>query len=52
MFQFFIANNLTSKNRSGFEPGDSCINQLLFITHEIEQSFDHSISCYIQIKAK
>ena len=52
MFQFFIANNLISKNRSGFGPGDSCINQLLFITHEIEQSFDDSISCYIQIKAK
>ena len=25
---------------SGFKPGDSCINQLLSITHEIYLSFD------------
>ena len=24
----------------GFKPGDSCINQLLVITHEIYKSFD------------
>ena len=35
MFEFFIANNLISKNQSGLTPGDSCINQLLSITHEI-----------------
>ena len=34
MFEFFIANNLISKNQSGFRPGDSCINQLS-ISHEI-----------------
>ena len=27
-------------NQSGFKPGDSCINQLLSITHEIYESFD------------
>ena len=27
-------------NQSGFRPGDSCINQLLSITHEIYESFD------------
>ena len=27
-------------NQSGFKPGDSCINQLLSITHEIYKSFD------------
>ena len=43
MFEFFIANNLISKNQSGFRPGDSCINQLLSITHEIYQSFDDSL---------
>ena len=26
MFEFFTENNLTSKNLSGFKPGDSCIN--------------------------
>ena len=35
MFEFFLANNLISKNQSSFRSGDSCINQLLSITHEI-----------------
>ena len=43
MFEFFTANNLISKNHSGFRSGDSCINQLLSITHEIYQSFDDSL---------
>ena len=43
VFEFFIANNLISKNQSGFRPGDSCINQLLSITHEIYQSFDDNL---------
>ena len=29
-----------SSNQSGFKLGDSCINQLLSITHEIYKSFD------------
>ena len=37
MFNFFIENKLISSNQSGFKPGDSCINQLLSITHEINQ---------------
>ena len=40
MFNFFIANKLISSNQSGFKPGDSCINQLLSITHETYKSFD------------
>ena len=40
MFNFFIENKLISSNHSGFTPGNSCINQLLFITHEIYESFD------------
>ena len=39
MFKFFIENELISPNQSGFKPGDSCINQLLSITHEIYESF-------------
>ena len=35
MFRFFLANNLLAPNQYGFKPGDSCINQLLSITHEI-----------------
>ena len=40
MFKVFIENKLISPNQSGFKPGDSCINQLLAITHEIYKSFD------------
>ena len=39
-FGFFIENDLISQHQSGFKPGDSCINQLLSITHKIYQSFD------------
>ena len=37
--EFFIENHLISKNQSSFLRGDSCINKLLSITHEIYQSF-------------
>ena len=40
MFSFFLANNFLAPNQSGFKPGDSCINQLLSITHETYSSFD------------
>ena len=43
MFGFFIENDLISQHQSGFKPGDSCINQLLSITHEIYQSFDEGL---------
>ena len=33
-FNFFIENKLISSNKSGFKAGDSCIDQLLSITHE------------------
>ena len=40
MFPFFIENKLIAANQSGFKLGDSCINQLIAITHEIYQTFD------------
>ena len=40
MYPFFILNELISPNQSGFKQGDSCINQLLSITHDIYQSLD------------
>ena len=43
MYEFFTENNLISPNQSGFKPGDSCINQLLSITHEIYKSFDDGL---------
>ena len=36
----FIENKLISSNQSGFKPSDSCVNQLVPITHEIYNSFE------------
>ena len=38
--QLFIEDELISPNQSGFKLGDSCINQLSAISHEIYNSFD------------
>ena len=35
MLKYFLGNNPISPKQSGFRPGDSCINQLLPITHDI-----------------
>ena len=43
MYEFFTKNNLISPNQSGLKPGDSCINQPLFITHEIYKFFDDGV---------
>ena len=43
LFEYFIESDLISPNQSGFKPGDSYINQLISITHEIYQSFDHGL---------
>ena len=40
---YLLENNLILPNQSGFKPGDSCINQLLSITHEIYNSFDEGL---------
>ena len=40
MFKFFNENNLISPKQSGFRPGDSCIDQLISITHEICEALD------------
>ena len=39
----FLQNNLISDTQSGFKPGDSCVNQLLSLAHEIYQSFDDNL---------
>ena len=38
--KYFLENDLISPKQSGFRPGDSCINQLLSINHEILSAFD------------
>ena len=49
---FFLENNLITQKQSGFKPGDSCINQLLSITHEIYKSFNDGFEgreCFLDI---
>ena len=43
LFEYFIDNDLISQNQSGFKQGNSCLNQLISITHEIYQSFDEEL---------
>ena len=43
IFEYFIENDLISQNQSGFKPGDSSINQLISITHEVYQPFDDGL---------
>ena len=40
IFNFMIQNNLLNSCQSGFTPNDSCINQLISITHTIYRAFD------------
>ena len=40
IYNFLSEKNLLNHNQSGFRPSDSCVNQLLSITHEIFQAFD------------
>ena len=42
LYKFFNKNDLSS-SQSDFWPGDSCINQLLPITHKMYQSFDNDL---------
>ena len=43
MLKYFVDNNPISSKQSGFRPDDSCINQLLSITHDIFTSFDSGL---------
>ena len=40
IYDFLLEEELLNPNQSGFRPSDSCINQLLAITHEIFEAFD------------
>ena len=40
MYRHFIDNQLLTPNQSGFQPGDSTINQLLYITQKIYAAFE------------
>ena len=40
LYPYLNTNNLITKNQLGFRPGDSTINQLLFLVDEIHQAFE------------
>ena len=40
LYSYLESNDILSKSQSGFRKGDSCISQLLAITHEIYSNFD------------
>ena len=40
MYNFLLEEELLNPNQPGFHPSDSCVNQLLAITHEIFEAFD------------
>ena len=40
IYNFISEENLLNHNQSGFRPSDSCVNQLLSITHKIFEPFD------------
>ena len=43
IFEHLTTNKLISDNQSDFKPGDSCVKQLLSITHEIYHSLDNGL---------
>ena len=41
LYSYLNANNLITKNQSGFRPGDSTTNQLLYLVNEIHEAFEN-----------
>ena len=41
LYLYLSSNNLITSNQSGFRPGDSCSNQLLFLINEIHKAFEN-----------
>ena len=48
IFQYLIENNLVNPNQSGFISDDSCINQLILVSHEIYASIDANPSLEVR----
>ena len=40
LYSYLNPNNLFTKNQSGFRPGDSTYNQLLYVVNEIHEAFE------------
>ena len=48
LYSYLNANNLITKNLSGFRPGDSTTHQLLFLVDEIHQAFEDTKSLEVR----
>ena len=48
LYTYLSSNNLITKNQSGFIPGDSCTNQLLFLINEIHEAFENKSSLEVR----
>ena len=48
LYAYLHRNNLIAKNQSGFRPGDSTTNQLLYLLDEIHQAFDRTKSLEVR----
>ena len=52
LFKSFKENNPFSPNQSDFIPGDSCVQQLVSITHKIDKAFDFNPSLEVGVVFK
>ena len=41
LYTYLNTNNLITKNQSGFRPGDSTTNQLIYLVNEIHEAFEN-----------
>ena len=48
LYSYLNVNNLITKNHSGFRPGDSTTNQLLYLINENHQAFESSKSLEVR----
>ena len=48
LYSFLNSNDLSTKNQSGFRPGDSTVNQLLELVNDIHVAFDNPKSLEVR----
>ena len=47
VFNYLRDNNILTSHQSGFQPGDSTVNQLAYLYHVFEQALDHKKSVQV-----
>ena len=48
LYSYLNVNNLITNNQSGFRPGDSTTNQLVYLTNEIHEAFENPHSLEVR----